>query len=306
MLPWLLCGILLLIILILILKIISMQKCADKICALFAERLSMDTNTLITISSGDRHLRRLARELNWELKILRRQRQKYQNGDQELKEAVTNISHDLRTPLTAISGYLELLEQEEKSETVKRYLSYIENRTEALMQLTEEMFRYTVILSSQAPEVQPVDLKAVLEENLLSFYGAMTEREIEPQIRLPEQPVYGMCSKAALSRVFSNILSNALKYSDGDLSVELRDNGEIRFANHTAALDEVQVGKLFNRFFTVETARSSTGLGLSIAKNLVEQMGGTISAEYSDGELVIFIRFNEQEQMRYYSRSARS
>lgn len=291
MLPWLLCGILLLILVILIIKIISMQKCADKICALFAEHLSADTNTLITISSGDRHLRHLARELNKELRILRRQRQKYLNGDLELKEAVTNISHDLRTPLTAISGYLELLEQEEKSETAERYLSYIENRTEALKQLTEEMFRYTVVLSSQVPDIQPMDLKVVLEENLLSFYGAMTEKEMVPKIQLPEQPVYRPCNKAALSRVFSNILNNALKYSDGDLSVELRNNGEICFSNHASALDEVQVGRLFNRFFTVETARCSTGLGLSIAKTLMEQMGGTISAEYTDGKLVILIRF---------------
>jgi hypothetical protein len=85
-------------------------------------------------------------------------------------------------------------------------------------------------------------------------------------------------------------LNNALKYSDGDLSVELWDNGLIRFSNHASSLDEVQVGKLFNRFFTVETARNSTGLGLSIAKTLVEQMNGTISAEYSDGELAILIQ----------------
>lgn len=289
MLPWIICGIFLAIIIILVIKIISMQKCADRICALFSEHLSTGTNTLITVSSGDRHMRHLAREINRELKILRQQRWNYLNGDLELKEAVTNISHDLRTPLTAISGYLELLGQEEKSDTLERYLSYIENRTEALKQLTEEMFRYTVILSSKMPELQSVDIKAVLEENLLSFYGAMTEKGIKPQIQMTEQPVIRQCDQAALSRVFSNILNNALKYSDGDLFVELQDNGEIRFTNHAAALDEVQVGKLFNRFFTVEAARNSTGLGLSIAKTLVEQMGWKISAGYSDGKLTITI-----------------
>lgn len=290
MLPWLLCAILSLVILILALKIISIQKCADEIRSLFAEHLSTDTNTLLTLSCGDKHMRRLARDLNRELKILRRQRQAYLNGDLELKEAVANISHDLRTPLTAISGYLELLVQEDNSETAQRYLSYIENRTEALKQLTEEMFRYTVILSSKPPEVQPVDLKAVLEENLLTFYGAMTERGMEPKIQLPPKPVVRKCSRAALSRVFGNLLNNALKYSDGDLSVELRDSGEIRFSNHARTLDEVQVGKLFHRFFTVEAAHNSTGLGLAIAKTLVEQMGGSISAEYSDGELVVVVR----------------
>lgn len=290
MFPWIICGILSLIIIILVIKIVSMQKCADRIRILFEEHLSTGTNTLLTVSTRDKHMRHLAREMNKELRILRQQRQKYLNGDLELKEAVTNISHDLRTPLTAISGYLELLEQEEKSETVERYLSYIENRTEALKQLTEEMFRYTVILSSKAPEIESVDLKAVLEENLLSFYGAMTEKGIEPEIQLPTQPVIRQCNGAALSRIFSNILNNALKYSDGDLFVELRDSGEMRFFNHACALDEVQVGKLFNRFFTVETARNSTGLGLSIAKTLVEQMGGSISAGYSEGVLAIQLR----------------
>lgn len=287
MLPWVVCGILLAIITVLTVKIISMENCVDKICILFAEHLSTDTNVLITVSSRDKHIRHLAQEINKELKVLRQQRISYLNGDKELKEAVTNISHDLRTPLTAIGGYLELLEQEKKSETAERYLSYIKNRTEALKQLTEELFRYTVILSAETMELKAVNIKAVLEESLLSFYGAMTERGIRPQISMTEQQIVRMCNAAALSRVFSNILNNVLKYSDGDLSAELRADGEIRFSNHAAALDEVQVGKLFNRFFTVEAARNSTGLGLSIAKTLMEQMNGTITAEYGDGKLTI-------------------
>lgn len=102
----------------LFIKIRMMQKSADEIGRIFGECLLEDTNAQITVSSGDRYIRRLAADINRELKLLRRQRQKYQQGDRELKEAVTNISHDLRTPLTAIIGYLELLEEEEKSEAV--------------------------------------------------------------------------------------------------------------------------------------------------------------------------------------------
>lgn len=94
-------------------------------------------------------MKRLAHELNCELKKLRVQKQKYQNGDKELKGAVTNISHDLRTPLTAICGYMDLLEREEKSENVSRYLGFVQNRIEAMKQLTEELFRYSVILSTE-------------------------------------------------------------------------------------------------------------------------------------------------------------
>lgn len=97
--------------------------------------------------------------------------------------------------------------------------------------------------------------------------------------------------REALSRVFSNILNNALKYGDGDLEITLRDNGEIVFANTASGLTEVQVGKLFDRFFTVEAARNSTGLGLAISKALVEQMGGSLSAEMEDQILSITARF---------------
>lgn len=291
MFPWILCIALSLVIVILALKIYTVEKALSEICSLLREHLAADTNTLITVSCGDKHIRKLAAKLNEELKILRSQRRKYMQGDQELKEAVTGISHDLRTPLTAISGYLELLKQEDKSETAAVYLSYIENRTETLKSLTEELFRYTVALSAEKMEPEPVDIRSVLEESLLDFYGEMSNRGISPSLSITEQPVIRQLNRPALSRVFNNILQNALKYGDGDLSVTLRETGEILFGNTASSLDQVQVGKLFHRFFTVESARNSTGLGLSIAKMLVEEMQGSITAEYKEGKLCIRILF---------------
>lgn len=298
MLPWILCAVLLFIIILLIGKTVFLQKAMDEIGVLFRECLSTDTNTLLTVSSGDRHVRKLADEINKELRILRGQRRKYLNGDRELKEAVTNISHDLRTPLTAISGYLELLEKEEKSANVERYLSFIENRTGALKQLTEEMFRFTVILSNEQPVSGPVDIRAVLEESVLEFYGALTERGILPEIQLPENSVIRQVDPKALSRIFGNILDNALKYSEGDLKILLQEDGKVIFSNKAPALDEVQVGKLFNRFYTVEAAHYSTGLGLSIAKTLAARMKGNLTARYQDSELHIILEF-PQWQNRY-------
>ena len=118
---WIIIGILLCIILCLLGKVFYMQKAAREIEEEFAVRLLVETNTLIDISSHDKYMRQLATSINRELKKLRQQRHKFQQGDIELKEAVTNISHDLRTPLTAIYGYLELLEREETSEDVARY-----------------------------------------------------------------------------------------------------------------------------------------------------------------------------------------
>ncbi|MBP3654803.1 MAG: sensor histidine kinase, partial [Oscillospiraceae bacterium] len=121
-------GILALVILVLLVKIRLLQNSADEIAEALSDCLAADTNTLISISTGDGHIRRLAAAINRELRVLRSRRHQYMSGDRELKEAVTNISHDLRTPLTAISGYLELLEQEEVSDDVQRYLALIGNR----------------------------------------------------------------------------------------------------------------------------------------------------------------------------------
>lgn len=291
MLPWILCGIFFVVILILLIKIVLLQRGIEEISDNFGEHLSTDTNTMLCVSSNDRHLRQLADKINQQLRLLRKQRHKYLSGDAELKTAVTNISHDLRTPLTAICGYLELLEQEEKSETVEQYLCAIQNRADALKNLTEELFRYSVILSASEPlEIEEVRLNDALEEALAGMYAVLKSCKLEPQISLPEKPVLCRANKAALGRVFNNVLSNALKYSEGDLSVTLSENGRIVFSNTAKSLNEVQVGKLFDRFYTVENARKSTGLGLSISKILMEQMNGTISAQYEHGKLNICIQ----------------
>lgn len=285
-------AILAVVVLALLLKIHMLKKAAKEIEDAFADRLVTDTNTRIDISSGDRSMRRLADAVNRELGKLRAERLRFQQGDTELKQAVTNISHDLRTPLTAICGYLDLLEEEEKPENVERYVAIIRNRSDMLIRLTEELFRYTVIHSREKELArEPVVINHVLEQSVAVFYTALREHNIIPRIQMPEEKVIRMLDGAALSRVCSNLIHNAIKYSHGDLDVTLEPTGEIMFANTAEGLDEVRAGRLFDRFYTVETARRSTGLGLAIARNLVEQMGGTITSEYEDGRLSIRLFF---------------
>ena len=288
-------GILLLIIFALVAKVYFLRKSAQEIAEAFRDRLTVDTNTLIDISTRDPYMRKLAADINVQLRLLRKERHRYQQGDQELKEAVTNISHDLRTPLTAINGYLDLLEREEKSENVQRYLSQIKNRTEVLKNLTEELFRYSVVTSSKELKRERMDVVRALEESLLSFYAVMQGKGITPEIELPEEPIFRELDAGAVNRIFSNIISNALKYSDGDLSVVMDMDGLIIFSNTAHNLNAVTVGRLFDRFYTVEDRRNSTGLGLSIAKLLTERMGGAISAEYQDSRLHIAVQFKDLE-----------
>lgn len=281
-LPIIFCVLLTIAVIVLLVKIYLMKKSAGEIADKLSEKLSEDTNTLIDIASGDRDMRRLAESLNVQLRRLRRERHLYRRGDAELKAAVTNISHDLRTPLTAISGYLDLLEREETSDRVKEYLVRVSDRTVAMKQLTEELFRYSVVLSAKPLRLEKLCVNSVLEESLAEFYGAIVRRGISPNIEITKERVERKLDKSALKRIFANIIDNAVKYSCGDFFVKLTEDGTVSFSNTAERLDPVTVGKLFDRYYTVETAENSTGLGLSIARLLAEQMGAKITAAYSE------------------------
>ncbi len=288
------CAICVVVILVLVIKIILMKKDIHAIATEFHEKLKSDTNTLLTLSGNDKSIRALAADINKSLKELRKQRLRFEQGDAELKNAITSISHDLRTPLTAISGYLDLLEQEEKSSEAERYIGIIANRIEVLKQLADELFKYSVITSPDydSPK-ERVSVNAVLEESVVGYYAALQKKGIVPEISMPSSTVYRTVNRAALARTFSNLISNAIKYSSGDLNITLKETGEIVFSNTAPGLSEVQVERLFDRFYTVETARKSTGLGLSIARILIEQMNGTISAQYRNRKLSIYVQLLE-------------
>lgn len=288
---FILCMICVIIILALVIKIVLMKKDIHEITMQFHEKLIGDTNTLLTLSGNDKSIRSLAADINQSLKELRKQRLRFEQGDAELKNAITSISHDLRTPLTAISGYLDLLEQEEKSSEVTRYVEIIVNRIDTLKQLADELFKYSIITSPDydSPK-ERVSVNAVLEESIVGYYAALQKKGIIPEISMPSTVVYRTVNRAALLRTFSNLISNAIKYSNGDLNITLSKTGEIVFSNTAPELSKVQVERLFDRFYTVETARKSTGLGLSIARILVEQMNGTIAANLENGKLSISIQ----------------
>lgn len=286
-------GICLGIILILSIKLYLIRKSADEIKDAFADRVKNETNTLIDITGNDAHMRSLADSINKELKALRILRHKFKQGDLEVKDAITGVSHDLRTPLTSISGYLNLLKQEELSPKARQYLAVVEERTATLKNLTEELFDYSIFTSSsEKPNLEDLCLNHQLEESLSAHYVILKGCQITPEISMPEERIMRKLNRHLLSRIFENIISNAIKYSDGDFFVTLSSDGSITFSNHASRLDAIQAGQLFNRFYTVETTKSSTGLGLHIAKLLTEQMGGTIHAEYEDDIIRVVLKFD--------------
>lgn len=221
MVPWIISVIMTLAAVSAIFRYYFLRNSLKRICDELSEKTIGKTNSLITVSSDNRCIKELTLELNKSLKELRAQRHRFMQGDKELKEAVTNISHDLRTPLTAVLGYMELLESENKSEKAERYLKIIENRIVTMQKLMEELFDYSVISTMENNEAEEVSLNRLLEESILGFYAAFKENDITPEIEITEESVVCKLNRVMLVRVFSNIISNAIKYSDGDFKVKL-------------------------------------------------------------------------------------
>ena len=287
---YLIIGILLVVIIWLILKLALIKKSIKEISNQTSDILSKDTNNLITISSSDSDVAELTKKLNKELQELRTQKLYYENGNQGLKEQITNISHDMRTPLTAIKGYVELINQTQDVEKQKEYLKIVEKKVNDLTVLTEQIFEFSKIVDkNQKIKKEKYCINNILEELLVSYYTILNTKKIIPKIEICDKKIYRNVDINIITRVFDNILSNAIKYSDGDLEVKLEENGKITFSNTAKTLDEVTVKKIFNRYYTVENAKKSTGLGLSIAKQLIEMCNGKISAKYVDGKLIIEI-----------------
>ncbi len=283
--------ILFLICIFLAVKLYVIKQSIKEIEKSFSKILRTDTNNIIAISSSDKDIKNLTINLNNNLSELRGQKLQYKNGNQELKKIITNISHDLRTPLTAIKGYVDLIEQEKLSNNQEEYLKVIQKKSNELTELTGQLFEYTKLMDIDVKiKKEECCINEILEETLVSYYSIFKEQDIIPNISICSTKVYKIVNKISIIRVFENILSNVIKYSNGDLKVEMQENGTITFSNKATSLDETTVQKIFDRYFSVENAKESTGIGLSIAKQLVELNNGSIKAEYVNGYLIIEIK----------------
>lgn len=333
---WLLISIILFVIcVILIIKIYFTNKSIKKIEKDVEEILNNDTNSLVMVSTSNKQIKKIANKLNIELKRLRKAKIQYENGSEELKRTITNISHDMRTPLTAISGYIELMENGnngkkdedgENNETKnsnkvlpnvlesdidkkrkvqnnkvkdrvktqynQKYVEIIKRKTNELTELTEQLFTFSTTMDTLWKiDKENCCINEILEESLAEYYSIFKKENIDPKIIICDEKIYKNLNKNSLVRIFENILSNMVKYSDGDFNVNLERSGKITFSNKAEGLDTTTVQKIFDRYFTVENAKSATGVGLSIAKQLVELNDGTITAKYIDGSLVVEVKF---------------
>lgn len=285
-----------------VIKIVFLRRGFDELTENIEDQVSGKTQIPVTLTTSDAHARHTAEILNRELKNLDRERNEYLDGNRKVAEAVTGISHDIRTPLTAINSYLDLM-ADEKDEALKaQYLERIKSRTLSLSDLADELFKYSTSTDPERYPVQteniasePIDICRVLEECMLSFYAGFKKRGIEPDIEIPDEPVFVLCEKKSANRIFENIIGNAIKYANNDLKVKLDPKGQVIFSNPAPDLTPVSAAKLFDRYFTVNEGHASTGLGFSIAKELITRNNGTIEADLKDGILMITVSFNLKE-----------
>ena len=287
-----LCIIILFIISIISIKYILLKLSLNKLYKDFELIINSDTNNLLTISCNDKNLKEFINKLNKNLKKLRKLELEYNQGNINLKHTITNISHDLRTPLTAIKGYLDILDKKNFTKEQIKYFNIINTKVNDLVNLTEELFNYSKILDkAYLIKKEQVCLNIVLEEVFCSYYDLFKNNNIIPKIDITSNKIIKEIDLICFKRIIENIISNLLKYSNKSIYIKLDNTGSITFINKTKKLDKVSVGKIFDRYFTVESSKKSNGIGLSIAKELVILNNGEITAKYINNKLIIKIVF---------------
>ena len=249
-----------------------------------------ESKTRISLSSPNRAAEELFAAINQVLDQRESTLADFHRQERGLREQISNVSHDLRTPLTSILGYLQLLEDDTLGEEERRqYLHVIESRAHTLQGLITSFYDLTRIEGGDYPlEREQVDLYRVLSELAAEYYNDLERSGLAVEIDLKEglPPVWG--DSAAVARVFTNLIGNALKHGKGVLRITLRRAGDAlvtEFSNDGAGLTQEDAAHVFDRFYTADKTRSAqnTGLGMSIVRALVVQMGHQVTAELREG-----------------------
>ena len=275
----------------LLIRVVTINIELKNITRELKEITEKDTNLLLSTSSGDKSIKILVDSLNKELKKLLSLKREYSKGIFDVKKSAENIAHDIRTPLTAIKGYVDLLEEEELSEEGRKYLEIIRGRTQYLKSLTDELFLSLSMKSRGVLNLSNIDAKSILEEALVSYYNEFKKKGMSPSLMTPNEKVIIKADSKALYRAYSNIISNALKYGEGEFKVEMDEKGNTIFSNLAPNMDSVEANKLLDRYYTISDAKASSGIGLSISKEILQEMGGELKVKLENNRLYISITY---------------
>ena len=274
------------------------QRQVKDICRQLAFLMKHDSNMLIHREFGLGGIGMLSDRLNDLLELRRKEKQYYQEKETLIADTYTNLSHDIRTPLTSLDGYFQLMEACENVEEQRRYLNIIHERIHSLNEMLEELFMFTKLKNeSYRLELTSCCINRILKETVFSYYDEWVRREIQPDIQITEEQLYIDGNKQGLSRIIQNVIKNGLDHGEKKIRIVLKreqNRAVLRISNQVIASEHIDIEHVFDRFYKADAARSktSTGLGLSIAREFVRRMNGEIGAKIEENEFIVEMSFN--------------
>ncbi len=257
-------------------------------------RKEIEENRILKMETGDRDLEVLLKEINDTLHEIRREKTDFIRREKEFQRQIEDISHDLRTPLTSILGYLKLMDTENMSREEQEDFLVIQKKAEVLQRLIRQFYDFSRAVSwDYTPVLEAIDIAKLLRETVLDSYDELERRHISCRIEIPDSPVWVTGNIEAAERVISNLLQNAKRYGKKYLHIclaEERDTTILFFENDRGDLSEEEFGHLFDRFYVKDKARGSqgTGLGLTIARSLMEKMKGSLQGKLVEPKGISF------------------
>lgn len=276
-------------------RIVGYKRQINHICRQIAFHRQHESNIMITNNIYSKEAKQLVELLNKWIIHERKLTESYNQKEEQIKETISGLSHDIRTPLTSLDGYCQLLATTDDPDQSQRYLAIMSDRIESLKNLIEELFQYAK-LQIQSPELvlENIDLNQVIFDTVFSFFDDFSQNDIKPNLELKDYPVFIMGDESSLKRVVQNIVKNTLEHGFQDFTVKLAEAGDLihlQFSNTAHNLDQINIDQVFERFYKGDSARqkSSTGLGLAIAKQLIERMNGSMSAEINGNVFTLSI-----------------
>lgn len=279
--------------------ILMINRQINRITEILEKRLHEQTSQIVSVDLINRHINKLTNNINECLKAEENLRLLSVKEEKKFKELMANISHDLRTPLTAIKGYQQMLEIDDMTDDQKEKLTIAIKNTKILEQLIEHFFEYTYMVNS-APKshLERINLTNQITECLIASITMYEESQMEVEYD-DSAMVYVMADREMLDRIIQNLIRNSLQHAKDKIQVRIveQKHGErnmtgFSFSNEIADENNVDASRIFDRFYTTDYARkSSTGLGLSIVKLLTEQMDGIVNANISNHKLNITVLF---------------
>jgi len=300
--------VLFIVIIILLGLLIILKKNIRDVKKELKKTIDEDYNRQLRVTLLDKDVEALATEINRNLEYQKSLKLETENSRRQLEQSISDIAHDLRTPLTVVKGNLQMLESEDLSPKGREYLGISRRKAESLKGMVDEFFELSVLESDSKPvEMEKVDITAFLTEFVVENETLIRSHNLAPEITFPEKSIFVQANRAILSRVFSNLMGNILKYAKegfelGIYEETLSDSGKnekkvcrIRVGNNVDDPSVIDIDHIFDRTYRADKARSdgSAGLGLYIARLLTTKQKGSITACLENGKLYFDIILNK-------------